>query len=196
MQDRRTRLVQQIWEVVDWRLKEALERELESVPPSSLILGEARRIVLVGHRTAGKSRLLPLLAEWTGLTGIDLDAEIEARSGRTIAGWLAEDAPGFRQAEREVFASLRTGTLVAAGGGFLSLHASLLVGQVPVLVPLSKPTYRERLLADTHRPRLRPDLSLDAEIDRIYDERERRHAQVATVSLPAFLKAEIRVAGS
>jgi shikimate kinase len=188
--------MQQIWEVVDWRLKEALGRELESATPISLVLGEAQRIVLVGHRAAGKSRLLPLLADWTGLTGIDLDTEIEVRSGRTIAGWLAEDASGFRQAEREVFASLRTGTLVAAGGGFLSLHASLLAGQVPVLVPLSKPTYRERLLADTQRPRLRPDLSLDQEIDWIYDERELRHAQVTTMPLPVFLKAVVRIDGS
>jgi shikimate kinase len=196
MQDRRTRLVQEIWEIVDWRLREALEREFEAAAPSPLVLDEAQRIVLVGHRTAGKSRLLPLLADWTGRTGIDLDAELEARSRRTIAGWLEEDASGFRQAEREVFESLPAGTVIAAGGGFLSLHASLLVGQVPVLVPISKPTYRERLLSDTRRPRLRPDLSLDEEIDRVYDDRERRHAEVATMSLPVFLKAAVRVFGS
>ncbi len=146
----------------------------------------------MGHRAAGKSRLLPLLAEWAGWPGVDLDRELERRSGRRLREWLPNDEAGFRRAERDLFESLPGGWLVAVGGGFLSNHPGALERHVSVLVPITLESYRERLLADSSRPRLRPELTLSEELDRVYLERERRHALVPTWSLPAFLRATQR----
>ena len=50
-------------------------------------------------------------------------------------------------------------------------------------------SYRERLLADTSRPRLRPGVSLEEEIATVFHEREALHARVPTVPLVDFLRA-------
>lgn len=148
-------------------------------------------VVLVGHRAAGKTRLLPLIAELTGRPGIDLDAEIARRAGRPLREWVQADPASFRQAERETFAALGGQAVVAAGGGFLSLHADLLAGHLPVLIPVTFETYRERLLADPTRPRLRPELSPEEELRSVFEERERRHATTPALPLAAFVRAMV-----
>ncbi len=147
----------------------------------------ATPIVLVGHRAAGKTTLAPALAERLGLPWLDLDAELERRAGRPLRGWLTGNPQGFRRAERELFVELRGPAVMAVGGGFLSLHADLLAGALAVLVPVSFESYRERLTADTTRPRLMPELSPEEELRRVWAEREEAHARVATVSLPRLL---------
>jgi shikimate kinase len=148
-----------------------------------------QKVVLVGHRAAGKTTLLPLLAQWMGRPGIDLDAEISARYDRPLREWVAQDEAGFRRAERATFEELPNAAVIAAGGGFLSSHGAALAGHLAVFVPISRETYRERLLADATRPRLRPDLSLPEEIERVYSERELEHAKVPSISLATFLRA-------
>lgn len=178
-------------EVLDPAVAAEFERELhERVErPLRRVLAPAAHVVLVGHRAAGKSRLLSILAPWLGREPVDLDAEIERRGGRPLRDWVRADEPGFRAAEREAFLALSPGKLVAAGGGFLSLHPDLLSGHLPVLVPISFPTYRERLLADRTRPRLRPELSAEEELSRVYSAREAAHAQVRTCSLAELILA-------
>ena len=61
----------------------------------------------------------------------------------------------------------------------LALHADLLAGDTPVLVPVSFETYRERLLADATRPRLRPELTAEEEVRVVYEEREAIHRALA-----------------
>jgi shikimate kinase len=146
-------------------------------------------IALVGHRAAGKSRLLPLVCRWTGLPGVDLDRLIEERADRSIAALFATNPQTFRDAEREAFISIRGPAIVATGGGFLSLHADLLRDHTGVLVPITFETYRARLLADATRPRLRPQLSHEEEIVQVYAEREERHAAAETMPLIDFLRA-------
>ncbi len=65
--------------------------------PPPLSLGE-RPVVLVGHRSAGKTTLLPLISAWTGLTGVDLDEEIERRTGQSSREWVQRDVKRFRAA--------------------------------------------------------------------------------------------------
>ena len=169
--------------------------------PSPTLASEI--VVLVGHRAAGKSRLLPLLSRWTGLPGFDLDELVAHRTGRSIAAWFGTsgDPPshagegreggspaGFRTAEREGFLSIPGPAIVATGGGFLSLHSDLLREHAAVLIPITFETYRARLLADRTRPRLRPELSLEEEIRQVYDERELRHASVPTIPLLEYLR--------
>jgi shikimate kinase len=58
-----------------------------------------------------------------------------------------------------------------------------------LVVPVCFETYRERLLADTSRPRLRPGMTLEEEIATVFHEREALHARVPTVPLVDFLRA-------
>ncbi len=173
----RETLLAGIWQRVDPRLRPQLEAEFERAPSSGIAVS-GRRLVLVGHRAAGKSWLLHHVAAWVGLPGFDLDQVIEARTGQRVAEWLPRDAVGFRAAERAQFGALPRPAVVAAGGGFLSLHADLLAPELAVLVQ-----------ADPSRPRLRPHLSLEAELREVFAEREALHAAAPTVRLPALLKA-------
>lgn len=144
-------------------------------------------VVLAGHRAAGKTRLLPHVAKALGREGVDLDAELERRTGRSLKDWVRDDEPGFRAAERALFTRLSGDLVVAVGGGFLAKHGELLVGALTVLVPVTFETYRERLLADSSRPRLLPDLSLEEELRRIYADREVLHRSAGAMSLVDFV---------
>lgn len=180
-----------ILDAIDPRLRPGLAEELSrragEVPPLALL--EDAQLALVGHRTAGKTRLLPLVAQLTGRRPFDLDRELEAHHHRSLRDWVREDEPAFRAAERAQFLALPRGSVVAVGGGFLSLHPDLLAGHVALLVPITFETYRERLLADVSRPRLRPDLSAEEEIAQIFRAREAAHARVRTLPLVDFLLA-------
>jgi shikimate kinase len=156
-------------------------------PP--LVLTGRQQVVLVGHRSAGKSRLLPLVASHLGRAPVDLDAAIAARYKRSLREWVASDEPGFRAAERATFQALSPGKVVAVGGGFLSLHADLLVGHLAVTVPISFKAYCDRLRADPSRPRLRPQLTLEEELSQVFHQREALHARVPQISLAAVFSA-------
>lgn len=144
-------------------------------------------VVLVGHRGAGKTTALRPLAERLGRPAVDLDALIAEREGTSIRELFARSEATFRAAERAAFLSVRGEAVISAGGGFLANHADLLDGHTPVLVPIDFETYRERLLRDRNRPRLRPELPLDEEIATVFAEREKLHARVKTVPLSALL---------
>lgn len=175
---------------LDPRLRPVLENELRR-RATAVIDGVPRgvTVVLAGHRGAGKTTVLPHVAQALGRTGVDLDAELERRSGRSIREWFEHDVASFRSAEREVFASLPAGSLVAVGGGFLSNHGDLLGACLTVLVPVSWETFAERLSADTSRPRLMPDVSLREELETIWAEREAKHRRVKTMSFVDFALA-------
>jgi shikimate kinase len=69
--------------------------------------------VLAGHRTAGKTRLLPVVGQLLGRPGLDLDIELERISARSLKTWVAEDPKTFRAAERQALLDLPPGSLVA-----------------------------------------------------------------------------------
>ncbi|WP_232537722.1 shikimate kinase [Cystobacter fuscus] len=173
---------------MDPRLSDSIREEFARLAPGSPPPA-SKTIVIGGHRSAGKTRLLPLVSALTGRPGVDLDVELEKHSGRALRDWVATDTDGFRRAERDLFLSLPAGGLVAVGGGFLSHHPEALRDCHILLVPITFETYRDRLLKDTRRPRLRPDMSLEEELSSIYEQRELLHARVPTVRLAAFLRA-------
>ncbi len=185
-----------VFERVDPRLAEALRAELERRrgEPGPPLPGPDAQLVLAGHRAAGKSWLLPLVARQLRRPAVDLDDRISRLKGRSLREWVRTDEPGFRAAEREVFSQLAPGQVVAVGGGFLSLHAPLLAGHFTALVPISFETYRDRLSADTRRPRLRPELTLEQELREVFTAREALHAQVPTHSLVDLVLALARLA--
>jgi len=170
--------VAEVLALVDPRVRDRVHAEYVARPRAGKPLGP--RVVLVGHRAAGKSTLLPAVAKLLGRRALDLDAEIERALGQPIREVFREDVRRFRAVEREVYQRLPRGTVVAAGGGFLALHADLLGEDTAVLVPVSFETYRERLMADASRPRLRPELSVEEELRAVYDEREAIHQRLGS----------------
>lgn len=177
-----------VFDEVDHRLSGELRADFErrrSLPADPLPLGVT--IVLAGHRGAGKSRLLPLLAQKLGRPAVDLDLELEKVHGRPLKKWVEEDVLAFRHAEREGFRQVPAGAVVAVGGGFLSSSAEVLTGCLTVLVPVSFETYVDRLLADDSRPRLKPELKVEEELREVYFEREQRHRMAAPLKLVDFL---------
>jgi shikimate kinase len=80
----------------------------------------ARSLFLIGMMGAGKSTVGRLLARRSGFEFIDLDRELEARSGVTIATiFELEGEAGFRRREAALIEELtqRPRTVLATGGG-------------------------------------------------------------------------------
>lgn len=186
--DARRPLVQRILAAVDPRLSPGLAAALREPGPARLP-ERGQPVVIAGHRAAGKSTLLPLVAELLGRTGIDLDYALEREHKRPLKRWVQEAPQEFRAAERALFLRLPKGGVISVGGGFLSHHGEVLERCFTLLVPISLETYRERLLRDTSRPRLRPGVSREEEIAQLFAEREAAHARVPTVPLVDFLRA-------
>lgn len=80
-------------------------------------------LVLVGLPGVGKSSVGAGVAARLGVPFLDLDVEIERRSGRTIAELFAtEGEEGFRRMERALTEELREADpmVLAPGGGWMS----------------------------------------------------------------------------
>lgn len=80
----------------------------------------SRNLYLTGFMGAGKSSVGRLVAEELGRVFVDMDAQIEAREGRTIAALFEEAGEAyFRRLERQVLQELarQSGLVVATGGG-------------------------------------------------------------------------------
>ncbi len=180
----------ELFTAIDPRLSKSLHAEWERRRTRAFEpLPRAVTIALVGHRSAGKTSVLPEIAKLLGREGLDLDAEVARRSGRPLRDWVTRDVAGFRAAERACFESLPRGTLVACGGGFLSSHPDALSGCIAVMIPVTLETYAERLRGDTTRPRLHPELAMEDELREVFFEREEKHRRVRTTPLVDFLLA-------
>lgn len=117
------------------------------------------RIVLVGLSGAGKSTVGPLVAAQFAAAGapdwgfVDLDAEIEAKAGRTIPEIFARQGEAaFRKLERavsrEVAASGRI--VVATGGGWVELRdavSEMLHRSIAVYLQITPEVAAARILA-------------------------------------------------
>jgi shikimate kinase len=80
-------------------------------------------LVLIGLPGAGKSTVGPPLAERLSLRFLDLDAEIERRTGRSIPSIIRTDGePVFRELEHKLTAELATArpAVLAPGGGWVT----------------------------------------------------------------------------
>jgi shikimate kinase len=86
-----------------------------------------RPVFLTGFMGAGKTTVGRILAERTGMAFVDLDDEIVAAGGTSVAEIFASRGEaGFREAERVVLRSLaeRKDIIVACGGGVVTDPAS------------------------------------------------------------------------
>jgi shikimate kinase len=88
-------------------------------PPFSRSKG--RGLALVGYRGTGKSTVGRILADRAGRIFVDMDKELQARVGRSVASIFAEEGePFFRDWEERTLAELMSGyptAVVATGGG-------------------------------------------------------------------------------
>lgn len=143
---------------------------------------EIRNLALVGFMGAGKSTVGRLVARQLGLTFLDTDEAIEARTGRRIPELFAERGePGFRAIERELLQELMSqeNLVIATGGGLVCQpgNLDLLKSRSLVICLWAAPeTIWERVRHQTHRPLLRVS-DPRAEINRLLNERESYYRQ-------------------
>jgi shikimate dehydrogenase/3-dehydroquinate dehydratase type I len=153
-----------------------------------------RSIVLVGLRGSGKTTVGRIVARRRGVRFVDLDEEIAAEAGATIAEIFArEGEPAFREREHRALgrALERDGRVVAAGGGVVldERNRRLLVERA-TCIHLDAPNgaLLERLAAgfatDAQRPPLTA-LPLAREIETLAREREPHYRAVARAVVPA-----------
>ena len=86
----------------------------------ALLKAQMENIVLIGMPGCGKSTVGALLAEKTGRTFVDTDAEIEKLAKKSIPRIFAEDGEeAFRRLETQVLAEFgkQSGLVIATGGG-------------------------------------------------------------------------------
>ena len=143
-------------------------------------------IFLVGPMGSGKSAVGRQLAQRLGLTFIDSDTEIEARTGVDISYiFEREGEPGFRQREAEVLDDLtrRDGVLVATGGGaILDPRSRARLRERGCVVYLR--TSVEQQLARTRRTNDRPLLNTPdprSTLVRLFEERAPLYLEVASI---------------
>ncbi len=141
---------------------------------------------LVGMMGSGKSTVGPLLAERLGFTFVDVDAEIERQSGRTIPDLFAgEGEAGFRRWEAQVLQTLtqRPGLVLATGGGAVLDPANwraMRAGGLVVWLQAPLDLLWQRVAGDAHRPLLAgPDAR--ARFERLAQSRTPLYAQADVV---------------
>ena len=82
-------------------------------------------LALAGMMGAGKSTVALLLGRWLHRRVMSTDAVLVERFGKPVPRIFAEDGePAFRQAEREVVASISGPLVVDLGGGAFCDHTS------------------------------------------------------------------------
>src|SRR5690606_21404129 len=126
-------------------------------------MNPAPNLVLVGPMGAGKSSIGKRLASRFGLVFVDVDREIEARTGATIPTvFECEGEPGFRARESATLAELlqRDGLVSATGGAAVPHPASrqrMRARGLAVYLPVSLARQVERLARDRSRPLIAGD---------------------------------------
>ena len=119
-----------------------------------------QHLILIGPMGAGKSTIGRLLSEQLGLGFVDLDREIEQRSGATIP-WIfdIEGESGFRERETQVLTDvlLEPPLVIATGGGCVlkpENRRQLSNGGIVVYLSTSVEQQLVRTSKDKNRPLL------------------------------------------
>ncbi len=120
-------------------------------------------IAVYGFMGVGKTTSGAILAEALGYRFIDMDAEIEKRTGKTIPEIFSEDGePRFREHERDLVRELsrKNGYVIGCGGGALAdlVNAEALrESSTLVYLTANVDEILERTGKEHHRPLLRVD---------------------------------------
>lgn len=120
-----------------------------------------KSLILTGFMGAGKTSVARILSQSLGLRLVDLDQEIEARAGCTIAEIFEMQGEGrFRELETEALGEMIAagGSVIATGGGVLTRpeNLELMRGAVVVNLDASFETLYKRIRgSERRRPLLR-----------------------------------------
>jgi shikimate kinase len=154
------------------------------------------RVILVGPPGVGKTTIGTLLSERLGLPLRDTDADVEARTGRTVPDLFIDDEQAFRALEAEAVAvalAEHTGILALGGGAVLapSTRAGL-KGQTVVFLSVELADAVRRTGLATARPVL--GLNPRATLRTLLAERRPVYEEVATVTVPTDGRTPAEVA--
>jgi shikimate kinase len=149
-------------------------------------------VFLIGYRGSGKSTVARLLADRLSWQALDMDAEIEARQGKSIRRIFAEEGePAFRRLESNLLheVSSLTKHVVATGGGIIldRENRTCLRNSGTVIYLTGQPaTLWNRILQDATTAERRPDLTVGglAEVEQVLSERENLYQQCANFMVP------------
>jgi len=148
---------------------------------------EKRNIVLCGFMATGKSSVGKRLAELLKRDFVDIDAQIEAEAGMSIAQIFASRGePAFRAMEAQMVRRVAqlSGCVVAAGGGAIVNETNLMeLKRTGIIVTLTADP--DTILARVGSAEDRPLLSGENKRERIRELMERRWE--------AYCKADIMV---
>lgn len=170
-------------------------------------LQAGQSLILIGARGSGKTTVAQLLAARLKTHALDLDAEIVASAGRSIAEiFAAEGEPAFRDWEAKTLAKLldpasassEPRVLSLGGGAVLREENRRRLKQHGVIVWLraSAATLLARVNADQQTAALRPaltSLSPTDEMQKVLAERAPLYEQLAdlTIETGALTAAEV-----
>ncbi|MFQ3593005.1 MAG: shikimate kinase [Gemmataceae bacterium] len=149
------------------------------------------RLALIGPRGSGKTALGRLLAPHLDCPFLDADAELQRRTGRSIAVMFAEEGEaGFRNRESALLAELlqQPRFVLSTGGGVVLRETNRrLLSSLPYVIWLqAEPAVLwQRLQADPASATTRPNLAGGglAEIEQVVTARNGLYAAVATHQL-------------
>jgi shikimate kinase len=148
------------------------------------VVPDVRPVVLVGMMASGKTNVGKRVAARLGWPFADSDAEIVARTGRSVAEVFATDGEAaFRALEADVLADLvarRPASVVATGGGAVLRPDTrrLLHEQAIVIWLYATPgPLAHRIKDDGSRPLLTDDVR--GTLDRLCAERDPLYREVA-----------------
>lgn len=157
-------------------------------------------LVLVGPPGSGKSTVGKVLSKRLGVGFTDVDAEIEARIGKTIADMFLQDGEdAFRALEREVVAELlaRDCGVLALGGGSVLAEATRvrLRGHRVVSLTVGLADGLRRTGMSTARPLL-AGVNPRATFRALLDARAPLYREVATVEVDTVRRSANQVAAA
>ncbi len=140
-----------------------------------------KELILIGMPGCGKSSLGKILAERLNRPFLDLDAEIEKASGKTINEIFQEAGEaGFRNIETEIFRkTIGFGGVLATGGGIVTMPENKEIAQQGVVVFLDRPL---PMIQDTITTEERPLLKNGKErLAKLYAERYDKYLEWADI---------------
>jgi shikimate kinase len=133
----------------------------------------ATKLLVIGYRGTGKSKVAQIVAERLGWHWVDADVELERRAGKSIAAIFQEDSEkAFRDLESEVLrdlVQLNRHVLALGGGVVLRAENRQLIKQGGTIVWLTADpeTIQARVLADPTTAARRPNLTTSGGLDEI-----------------------------
>jgi shikimate kinase len=145
-------------------------------------------VYLIGSRGVGKSTVAPLAADLLDMAWLDLDREIERRTGKSVSSIFGEDGEAaFRELESaELMRVVDQDLLVATGGGVVlrDENRRILKSGICVWVRAELATLLARLQSSPSRPPL-TGMTIEDETKSMLDLRSPTYRELADVIVDA-----------